>query len=182
MQAKMVKEDPCNHTRWKHKWRWRSRGNVWDKVATDWAGKEGWRSERKKRGALADKTKFVTFAVNTVKRPTVHMEKGEGKENEVNEKTPRDLEPADTTIHTWKRGRQYSNVETVRWQVSGSTDNILWLQKYRGRIGQVHKALYSRWRRKIANPISKIDDFVKHVLGKHNREADLLANMGAEGQ
>ena len=34
----------------------------------------------------------------------------------------------------------------------------------------------------FATPISKIDDFVKHVFGEHNREADLLANMETEGQ
>ena len=34
----------------------------------------------------------------------------------------------------------------------------------------------------MANPISKIDDFVEHVFRKHKQEADLLANMRAEGQ
>ena len=46
-QARMMEEDPCNHTRWKHKWRWHNRGTFWDKMATDWAGKEDWMSKRK---------------------------------------------------------------------------------------------------------------------------------------
>ena len=39
-QAKGMRDDPCDHSRWKHKWAWHNRGNVWDKIATDWAGKE----------------------------------------------------------------------------------------------------------------------------------------------
>ena len=44
---------------------WHNRGNVWDKIATDWAGGEDWVSERKKRKSLADKTAFVTFALDS---------------------------------------------------------------------------------------------------------------------
>ena len=36
--------------------------------------------------------------------------------------------------------------------------------------------------RQTANPISKIDDFVKHDFREHNQEADLWASTGAEGQ
>ena len=31
---KKMKEDPENRIRWKRKWRWHNRGNVWDKIAT----------------------------------------------------------------------------------------------------------------------------------------------------
>ena len=44
--------------------------------------------------------------------------------------------------------------------------------KYRGRIGHGGK-------RRLPNPISKIDDYVKHVFQEHNEEGDLLANIGA---
>ena len=37
-------------------------------------------------------------------------------------------------------------------------------------------------RGKKANPISKIDDYVKHIFWEHNRDADHWANLGAEGQ
>ena len=39
-RAEMMKCDPENHTRWKHKWEWYHGGNVWDNIATGWAGKE----------------------------------------------------------------------------------------------------------------------------------------------
>ena len=46
-------------------------------------------------------------------------------------------------------------------------------QKYRRRIGQVQKTLYSWWKEeKITSPISKIDDSVKHVNREHNQETD----------
>ena len=35
---------------------------------------------------------------------------------------------------------------------------------------------------KIANPISKIDDDVKHIFRERNQEADHWANLGAQGQ
>ena len=35
---------------------------------------------------------------------------------------------------------------------------------------------------KIANPISKMDDYVQHVFREHNQEADHWANLGADGQ
>ena len=38
------------------------------------------------------------------------------------------------------------------------------------------------WKKKIANPISKIDDYVKHLCREHNSETDHWANVGAEGQ
>ena len=49
-------------------------------------------------------------------------------------------------------------------------------------MAKFKKTLYSWWRRKIANPASKMDDFVQHVFQEHNQEVDLLANMVAEGQ
>ena len=30
-----MERDPENHTRWKHKWRWHSGGNLWDKIDTE---------------------------------------------------------------------------------------------------------------------------------------------------
>ena len=78
-----------------------------------------------------------------------------------------------------KMGLQHTDVETVMLRANGSMDNILW---YRGIIGQVQKTLHSWWKKKIANHISKIDNFVKHVFREHNQEADLWTNSGAEGQ
>ena len=33
-----------------------------------------------------------------------------------------------------------------------------------------------------ANPISKVDDYVKHIFREHNQEVDHWANLGVEGQ
>ena len=81
---------------------WPNRGNVWDNCqGLGGYRKIGWARER--RCALADKTQVVTFALDSVKPSTVHRkEKEEGKGKGVNGKTPRNLGPADTTIHTRK--------------------------------------------------------------------------------
>ena len=73
MQAKMMERDLENHTRWKHQWRWHNRGNVWDKIATEWAGKEDWTGARTMKSTLADEYKFVTFAL-FVRMPEIHCE------------------------------------------------------------------------------------------------------------
>ena len=52
--------------------------------------------------------------------------------------------------------------------------------KFGGRAGHVQQNLHSWWTEKIAKPISKIDDFVKHVCREHNQEADHWANIGAQ--
>ena len=89
LQTEMMERDPENHTRWKHKWGWHNRGNVWDKIATDWAGREDWTRERKVKSTLDDLYKFVTFVLDRVKLSTVHRKtKGLKK---VEEKMPRDL-------------------------------------------------------------------------------------------
>ena len=38
---------------------------------------------------------------------------------------------------------------------------------------------HSWWKRRVAAPISDIDNFVKHVYREHNQEADHWANIGA---
>ena len=125
MKAKMMKRDPEIRTMWKQKWGWHNRGNVWDKLATDWAGKEEWMIERKVKSTLVDKYRFVTSALDSVKLSTVHRRKlVEGKGKKIKEKTPRDLGPADTT-HA-RMDRQHNYVETVMWHVNGSMVKILW--------------------------------------------------------
>ena len=43
-----MRDDPMNHPRWKNKWKWHNRGSVWDKIATDWAGKDDWMGRTKR--------------------------------------------------------------------------------------------------------------------------------------
>ena len=47
--ARIMKQDPENPTSWEHEWGWHNRGNVWDKMATCWAGKEDWIVARKQK-------------------------------------------------------------------------------------------------------------------------------------
>ena len=72
-----------------------------------------------------------------------------------------------------KEDPQCIYVVTVRWQENGS------MAVFSGT--EVQRTNYS-WKRKIANPISKIDDYVKHIFREHNHEAEHWANFGAEGQ
>ena len=140
-------------------------------------------SERKKE--LHYRTHFVTFTHDSVKLSTVHRkEKGKGKN--IDDKTPRVLGAADTTAHTREEG------PTVQLcgdsEVAGKWINGQYSlgQKCRGKMGQIQKkkktTCYPCWKSKIANPISKIDDYVKHIFREHNQEADHWDNLGAEGQ
>ena len=74
LHKRMMKEDPEKHTRWKHKWCWHSRGNVWDKMATCWAGKKDWKVARKEQNSPEDKYKFITYILNKMKLCTEHRE------------------------------------------------------------------------------------------------------------
>ena len=55
-------------------------------------------------------------------------------------------------------------------------------QKKDEELARSTEILYLWWKRKIALPISKIDDHVKHIFREHNQEAEYWANLGAEGQ
>ena len=118
-----------------------------------------------------------------MKLSTEHRKKkSEGIEKKIKDKTPRDLGPADATIHTRSEGRTA--------QLCGDSDVACkWINrefslgpKQREKIGQFQKTLNSWWKRKVAKPISNIDSFVKHVNREHNQEADHWANIGAQGQ
>ena len=109
-----------------------------------------------------------------MKLSTAHRkEKSKGIGKKVKEKTQRDLGPADTTIHTRADGptvQLCGDSEVTRKWVNGQYSVG---QKDRGRVGQVQKTLRSWWIRKIANPMSKIDDIVKHVFRENKEEAGL---------
>ena len=155
LQAEMMQRDPENHTRWKHKWRWHNRGNVWDKMATDWTRKEDGVRERDVKSTRVDMYKFVTFALDSVKLSTAHRKR----------KDPR-------------MPLQYNCVETVMLRANGSMVNILWCRSTEEELAKC-KTPYTRGGKRS---LRKIGDLVKHVFQEHNREADLRANIGAEGQ
>ena len=92
-----MERDPGNHTRWKHERGWHNRGNVWDKIATEWAGEEDWMRARMK-STLEDEHPFVTFVLDRKKLSIEHRKKSKGIGKKVKDKTPRKLGPADTTV------------------------------------------------------------------------------------
>ena len=86
LHTRLMKEDPENRIRWKHKLRWHNQGNVWDEMVTCWAGKEDWIVVRKKKNAPEEKYKFVTFIL---KLSTEHRKtKNKEKDKRLKEKTP----------------------------------------------------------------------------------------------
>ena len=97
------------------------------------------------KSTLVVKNKFVMFALDRVKLSTVHRKKScEGKGRKIKEKTPRDLGPAYTTIHTREDGptvqRCGDSDVTCGW-INGQCSLE---QEYRGRTGQVQKKPYIR--------------------------------------
>ena len=139
LQTEMMERDPEKHTRWKHEWSGICFGNVWDKIATDWAREEEWMRERKVKSTLAEIYQFVIFALDRMKLSTLHRKNGKGLGKKVKERTPRDLGPADTTIHTRADGLTVrlsgDNNVTCKW-INGEYPLR---QKFRGRIGQAQR-------------------------------------------
>ena len=104
--------------------------------------------------------------------------KGTGKEKMADDKAPGVLVPADTIIHTREEGPTVQLRGVAGKWINGQYSMVL---KYRGKLDKSPKTLYTLWKRKIANPISKIDDDVKHIFREHNREAHHWRNWGAKG-
>ena len=113
-----------------------------DKIATIWAGEEDWTRARLRKSTLEEKYKFVTFILNRMKLSTEYRKKKSKEiEKKIKDKTPRDLGPANTTVHT--------RVDGTTVQLCGDSNVACkWIngeyslgQKYRRRIGQVQKTL-----------------------------------------
>ena len=49
-------------------------------------------------------------------------------------------------------------------------------------VSHTFPKLHPRWKRWIALPISKIDDYVMHIFRERSQKADHLADLGAQGQ
>ena len=62
IHTRMMKENPENRTKWKHWREWHNRGNVWDKMATCWAGKKDWMIAKKKK----NKTRLRTGTISSL--------------------------------------------------------------------------------------------------------------------
>ena len=97
-------------------------------------------------------------------------------------KTPWDLGPEDITVHTREGGPTVqlcgdSNV-AFKW-INGEFAQGT---KYKQTIWKFQRILHSWWKRRVATPISNIDNFVKHVYREQNQEADHWADIGAQGR
>ena len=162
IQASVMKSDPHNHTRWKHKCGWHNRGCVWDKLATESAGKEDWMIiKRAVCCALEGEKRFVNFSQDSVNFSTVHRTR-KGPKEKVDDKAPRDLDPrTQPFIHFREEGPTVhlcGDSEVAGKWISG---HYSLGQKYLGRT-------YPYW--------------VKHIFWEHTLEADHKANVGDEGQ
>ena len=83
------------------------------KLATEWAGKRDCMSARRMKSTLADKNKFATFALDSVKQTTVHLKnKGEGK-GSLRRRHRGTWDPRTPSSTQVKKGQQYTYVETV---------------------------------------------------------------------
>ena len=136
-----------------------------------WASKEDWVREKEVKSTLVDKNRFATFGLDSVELSAVYRKKqSEMKGKKEREKTPRDLGHADTTIHTGENGPAILLCEDSN--VTCKMDQGTTFSGTEEELAKFKKKLLSWWTGKIANPMSKIDDFVKHVF----------QNSGAEGQ
>ena len=75
LQTRMMKRYPENHAGWKYKLRRHNRGNVWDEMATEWAGEENWMRARRRKRTLEQKYQFVTFVLGRMKLSIEHRKK-----------------------------------------------------------------------------------------------------------
>ena len=106
----MMKEDAENRTRWKHKREWHNRGNVWDKIATCWAGEKDWMIARKEQNSPEDNYNFIIYILNEMMLSTEHR-KTEKKDEEkrLKRKARRDVGPEDTTVQPREGGPTVHN-------------------------------------------------------------------------
>ena len=126
-QATGMKSDPYNHTRRKRKCGWHNRGCVWDKLATQWAGKADRTCKRVVCYAPEDKKNSSPLRSDCVNGSTVH-DKNREKRNKLTTKHSESWGPRIKPFTFVKRSRQCSYLEAARWQESGSMG-----QRYRGR-------------------------------------------------
>ena len=126
----------------------------------------------------------MTFVLDGMKPSIAHRKvKGKEKGKQAGSKPPRKLVPADATVYTREDGptvQLCGGSEVGGWQVDKRQE--LFGTEVSRKIGLIQKTLHHWWKKEIANPLSKIDDYVKHIFWEHNKEVDHWANVGAEGQ
>ena len=174
MHTEGMGDDPMNHTKWKHTWKWHIRASVWDKIATDWAGDDDWISKKNKTSSTDKTYEYVNCPQEKLKE--------KGRETKQTQNRQGNKGPLLLPFTHAKMAKQSNCVATLRWLASGKDGKNSLGQKYQEQIGMIQKTLHQWWKKKIANFISNICEYVKHIFREHNQEADHWANVGPEGQ
>ena len=87
--------------------KWHNRGNVWDTIATEWAGEDEWISKRRNETSSA-------VVLNRMNLSNCPQESKRNRRGETRlKKPPRKSGPADANVYTREDG------PTVRWLASG---------------------------------------------------------------
>ena len=117
---------------------------MWDKVASEWAGREEWSSKRKRCLTAEDRRDFITFALQSVKPSTVHRSRFEDKKQlSADRKEPRLVETPDTSINTREEGPTVQQCGDSNVAESGLIVIMLWDKNTEGKVGHIQKALHS---------------------------------------
>ena len=125
LHTRMMKEDPENSTRWKHKWSWHNRGNLWDMMAARLAREKDWTMKRIEHPWPSDQYKFITYILNKMKLPTEHRKREKKMETRSSRKRHSEIWVEGTTRFTRvKTDLQCNCVETVMWLATGSRENF----------------------------------------------------------
>ena len=105
-------------------------------IAAEWAGTRDWMGKRCGKNTLADKHKFVIFALDRMDLCTTHRKgKGNGKGKRKGAKTPRDLGQPDTIINKRDVGTTLQLCGD-RWSASGLMVTIQWEKSTKRRLEQ----------------------------------------------
>ena len=121
---------------------WHNRGCVSDKVVTEWARDEDWRREGARRQTIQDKSKFVTFALQSVTHSTL-TRIGKERKGKTEYRAPRILGPADRTIHIREEGPTVQRCGDSEVAVKWLNGQYALGQKCRGKNWPYLKDLYS---------------------------------------
>ena len=119
-----------------------NRGNVWDKIASDWAGKEDWISKRKDKTSSADKTEFVhtyTEPYESVNCPQERERKMERKTSRL--KTAEAIGPATA----------YTREDDPTVQLCGDSEVVGKRRNGKNSLGQKNREKLGRLRKHCTN-------------------------------
>ena len=110
-----------------------------------------------------DMRDFVNFALMIVTLSVVQRpDMGERVKADKERKEPRTLGPLDKIISVRSDG-------TAVQMCGGGKVTERWIQgwrlgKYRDRVGGIREAIRSRWQTRVAYPVEKTGDYIKHIF------------------